>query len=138
MHSYFTSPVLIKANCSCSSLCPFSTNPDSQGFNYSRKSSCLQQGFRRHPRALVTLPADLIQSSCFFVLFKDFFLYGPILKPLLNLLQDCFRLMFCFFGHKTRGILASWPEIEPTLPALEVKVGLLGKSLSSSFISTFR
>ena len=75
MHSHFTSPVLFKVNCSCSSLCPLSTNPDSQGFNFSRKPSCLCKGLEGILRALVTLPADLIQSSCFLVLFfKDIFI----------------------------------------------------------------
>lgn len=97
MHSHFTSPVLIKANCSCSSLCPFSTNPDSQGFNYSRKSSCLQQGFRRHPRALVTLPADLIQSSCFFVLFKDFFFIWTNFKAFIEFITRLLPFDVLFF-----------------------------------------
>ena len=39
--------------------------------------------------------------------------------------------MFWFFGHEACGILALWPGIEPTTPALEGKVlttGLPGKS----------
>ena len=40
--------------------------------------------------------------------------------------------MFWFFGHEACGILAPWPGIEPSPPALEGKVlttGLPGKSL---------
>ena len=35
------------------------------------------------------------------------------------LLQYCFCSMFCFFHHEASGILASWPGIELTPPALE-------------------
>ena len=41
--------------------------------------------------------------------------------------------MFWFFGREACGILAPWPGIEPTPPALEGKVlttGLPGKSLN--------
>ena len=43
-------------------------------------------------------------------------------KSLLGLLQYCFCFMFCVFGHKAYGILASPPGIAPTPPALEGKV----------------
>ena len=55
-----------------------------------------------------------------------------ILKSLLNLLQYCFCLIFCFFGHKSHGILVPQQGIEPTPPALEGEVlttGPPGKSL---------
>ena len=41
--------------------------------------------------------------------------------------------MFCFFGHKAYGMLASWPGIKPAPPALEGEVlttGPPGKSLN--------
>ena len=41
------------------------------------------------------------------------------LKSLLNLLQYSFYFIFCFFGHEVRGILVSWPEIEPMSLGLE-------------------
>ena len=46
------------------------------------------------------------------------------------MLQYCFGLYFQFFGHEACGILASQPEMESELPALEGEVlttGLLGK-----------
>ena len=30
--------------------------------------------------------------------------------------------MFWFFGHEAYGVLAPWPGVEPTLPALEGKI----------------
>ena len=51
-----------------------------------------------------------------------FFDVDRFLKSLLNLLQYCFCLMFWFFGHEACGILAPWPGIEPTPPALEGEV----------------
>ena len=47
---------------------------------------------------------------------------GPFLMSLLNLLQYCFYFMFSFFGCMAYGILAHWPGIEPTSPAVEGKV----------------
>ena len=65
--------------------------------NFSRKSSCLQQGLRRHPRALVTLPADLVQSSCFFVLlFKDFFIW-TIFKAFIEFITRLLPFDVLFF-----------------------------------------
>ena len=48
-----------------------------------------------------------------------FFLCGPFLKSLLNLLQYYFCFMFWFFGLAAHGILTSWLGTEPTHPALE-------------------
>ena len=45
--------------------------------------------------------------------------------------NNCFCLMFWFFGLKTHGILTPWPGIELAPPAMEGKVlttGLPGKS----------
>ena len=42
--------------------------------------------------------------------------------------------MFGFFGLKAHGILASWPGIEPTLPALEGEVLTTGQPGKSQFI----
>ena len=58
-----------------------------------------------------------------------FFLCGPFLKSLLNLLSCC--SMFWLFGCEACEILAPRPGIEPTSPALDGKVltiGLLGVS----------
>ena len=42
--------------------------------------------------------------------------------------------MFAFFGLKARGILASWPGIEPSLLALEGEVLTTGQPGKSQFI----
>ena len=47
--------------------------------------------------------------------FVRFFLCGPFLKSLLNLLQHCFCFVFWLFGHEACGILTSLPGIEPAL-----------------------
>ena len=39
----------------------------------------------------------------------------------MNLLQYWFCFMFCFFGHKLWGILASWPGVESVPPALKAQ-----------------
>ena len=68
-------------------------------------------------------------ASFFFL--EIFFLCGPFLKSLLNLLQYCFCFMFCFFGREADGILAPRPGIEPAPLALEGEVltaGPPGKS----------
>ena len=49
---------------------------------------------------------------------RIFFLHGPFLKSLLNLLQSCFCFMCWFFGPEASGILAPWPGMDPTPPAL--------------------
>ena len=52
---------------------------------------------------------------------KIFLMWTIFFKSLLSLLQHCFCfLYFGFFGHEACGILAPWPGIEPTPPALEV------------------
>ena len=45
-----------------------------------------------------------------------FFLHGPFLTSLLNLLQYCFCFMSWFFGHNERGILAPQSGIKPVSP----------------------
>ena len=48
---------------------------------------------------------------------------GPFLKSLLNLFQDWFCFMFCFFGPVTCGILSSRSGVEPApSAALQWKV----------------
>lgn len=37
-----------------------------------------------------------------------------LFKSLLNLLQFCFCLMFCFFGHEACGIFSFQTRTEPT------------------------
>ena len=69
------------------------------------------------------IPKDvhvLIPGEIFF--FKFFLMWTIFKKSLLNVLQYCFCFMFCFFGHEACGVLAPWPGIEPTPPALEGKV----------------
>ena len=63
------------------------------------------------------------------------------LKSLLNLLQNCFCFMFWFFNLEACGVLAPYPGMKSTLPALEGKVlttGLPEKSLDvfSSFLKS--
>ena len=56
---------------------------------------------------------------------------GPFLKSLLNFLQYCFCFMLWLLGLEACGILAPYPGIEPTPPALEGRVlttGPPGKS----------
>ena len=79
-----------------------------------------------------------------FIIKKTFFLrWGPFLKFLLNLLQYCFCFMFWFFGRETCEILAPWPGIKPSPPALEGEVlttGPPGKSplfLKKCWMSNF-
>ena len=77
-------------------------------------------------------PGFLSLSAIFFLRLLS---GGSFLKSLLNLSQYCFSFMFCFFGHEAGGILAPRPGIEPTPPALEGEVliiGPAGKSLAFS------
>ena len=60
-------------------------------------------------------------------LFKDLCWCGLSLKSLLNLLQNCFCFYVLVFGQEACRILAPWPEIEPTHPALEGKVSITGR-----------
>ena len=55
-----------------------------------------------------------------------FFLCGPFLKSLLNLLQ--YRYCFNVFLGEACGILAPWPEVKPAPPALEGEVLTTGQS----------
>ena len=73
-------------------------------------SSGGQLGFEDYPRSWLTSFLRLRVGE------------GPFLKSLLNLLQYCFCFMFCFFWPQARGILALWPGIEPTSPALEGEI----------------
>ena len=66
---------------------------------------------------------SIILQLCFF---KIFFLHGPFLKSLLNLLHYCFCFMFCFFGHKACRILAPKQGSNPYAPALEGEVLTIG------------
>ena len=66
--------------------------------------------------------SGLNHHHLFFFFLRFFFWCGPFLKSLLNLLQYCFCFMFRFSGHKSCGILAPQPGIEPTPPALEREV----------------
>ena len=66
--------------------------------------------------------------------YREIFSYGPFKKSLLNLLEYYFCFMFWLPGWKACGILAPWPGMEATLPALEGEVlttGSPGKSLNS-------
>ena len=78
---------------------------------------------------------QLLQTTFHLIFFFKIFWCGPFfLKSLLNLLQYYFCFMFCLFGPKACGILAPWPGIEPTPPALEGEVlttGPPGKPLIS-------
>ena len=56
-------------------------------------------------------------------------------KSLLNVLQYCFCFMFWFFGCEACGISAPQPGMEPTPPALEVKVLTTGPPGSLCFYS---
>ena len=92
---------------------------------------------------LVKISGDEVEEAFVFFFFNRFlsfflsvlfffFCCGSFLKFLfINLFKCCYCFMFCFSGHKACGILASWPGIEPTPPALEGEVlttGLPGKS----------
>ena len=67
-----------------------------------------------------------------FFFYKIFFLFfkcGLFLKPLLNLLQHCFCFMFLEgFSPEACGILALWPGIKPSFPALKGEVLTTGPS----------
>ena len=69
---------------------------------------------------VLSLMPFLLPEMLFFKFF--FFLCGPVLKSLLNLLQYCFCFMFWFLVWKAHGILAPQPGIEPTRPAVEREV----------------
>ena len=71
---------------------------------------------------------------------KIFFWCEPLLKSLLNLLQYFFWFTFWFFGQQACGILAPWPGIKPTPPALKSKIlttGPPGKSFGDFFKKWF-
>ena len=77
------------------------------------------------------------KASFLFFLRFFFFLCGPFLKSLLNLLQYCFCLMFWFFGREACGMLAPQPGLEPNPPALEgegLTTGLPGKPPPKGFL----
>ena len=80
-----------------------------------------------------------IHTLIFFLFFRwVVFWCAPFLKPLLNLLQYRFCLLFWFIGHKAGVILALWPGIEVTPPALEGEVlttGLPETSLPTQLMS---
>ena len=65
-----------------------------------------------------------------------FFDVDHFLKSSLNFSQYCLCFMFWFFDHEACGVVAHWPGIEPTTPALEDKVlttGSLGNVPDSEF-----
>ena len=69
------------------------------------------------------------RSFFFYKIFFLFFKCGLFLKPLLNLLQHCFCFMFLEgFSPEACGILALWPGIKPSFPALKGKVLTTGPS----------
>ena len=72
-----------------------------------------------------------------YLVLKDFFFWcGPFKKSVLNLLQYCLCCMLWFLGLKARGILAPWPGLEPTAPALEggvLTTGPPGRPLPTYF-----
>ena len=55
-----------------------------------------------------------------------------ILKSLLYLLQYGFYFMLWLFSHKTCGILASWPGVEPI--HLQLECNVLTTSLPGKFL----
>ena len=66
-------------------------------------------------------------SVCVFCFVKIFFfLCGPFLKSLLNLLQYCFCFPFRFPGQEAHGILVPRQGIEPAPPALKGGVSTTG------------
>ena len=84
-----------------------------------------------HVFPIPTLPPTSLSTQLKKMFFKDFFLCGPFLKSLLNLLQYCFCFMFWYFAPEACGILTPQPGIKTTLLALEGEVlttGPLGKS----------
>ena len=78
----------------------------------------------------------LLPSPCSYF-FKDFWC-GPFLMSLLDLLQYCFCYMFWVFGYKAWRILAPWPGIERSLPALEGEVLTTGPPWKSLLVIIFR
>ena len=54
-----------------------------------------------------------------FFLLDFLFLMRYVSKVFVEFLPYCFCFMFWFFGHEACVILASWPGIELTPPALE-------------------
>ena len=86
----------------------------------------------------IEVPLHCLFCAFFLTLVLVLFLSFFVLKSLLHLLQYCFCFMFWFFGHKACGILAPWPGIKPTPPALEGEVlttGPPGKSLWFWFLA---
>ena len=72
-----------------------------------------------------------------FSFFKIFFLCGPFVKSLLNLLQYYFFFYVLDFGHETLEILAPWPGIEPTSPAWGGDVLAMGNPSDCNILTTF-
>ena len=99
--------------------------------------SCLEYTmlFSSSPTGQITYSFPCVITELYLLfIFKIFFLCGPFLKSLLNLLQYCFCfLCFGFFGCVACGILAPRPGIKLSPPMLEGEVLTSrppGKSLS--------
>ena len=83
---------------------------------------------------------DSLTCSVFFCFFFLIFWRGPFLKSLLSLLQYYICVTLWTFGHTACGILAPWPGLELTPPALEGEVPTTeppGKSLEVAFERQF-
>ena len=81
------------------------------------------------------------ESIGFRSFFLSFFfcLMWTIFKVFIEFVTICFCFMFWYFGQEACEILAPWPGIEPTPPALENEVlgtGLQGKSRLFLFLCT--
>jgi len=66
--------------------------------------------------------AEQREHSSFFSVFFFFFWMWTILKVFIEFVSILLLFIFWFFGYEACGVLAPWPGMEPTPPALEGKV----------------
>ena len=65
----------------------------------------------------------------------SFFLFFKVFIEFVTILLPFFFSLFWFFGPKACGVLAPWPGIEPTHPALEGEILTTGPPGKSSHVS---
>ena len=94
-------------------------SPNLTGLDVPNVTTANSISFNLTPDSVTILFFSSSSNLIFFVLrVVFFFLSGPFLKSLLNLLQYCFCFISCFFDHEAGEILAPQPRIEPAPPCI--------------------
>ena len=65
---------------------------------------------------------------------KEFLIWTIFLKCFIEFIALLLFYALFFFGHKAHGILAPYPGIKPTPPAMEGKMLTTGQPGESSFV----